>query len=332
MLRRALLVFAFATSPLAASAIADESPAPLQTRRVDVAESLPTGAALGRIRLRGMLELPSEKFGNLRLSQLSALAWDDDDEILYALSDKGRLFHLQPKFVDDTLTEVTLLNAFVLTDHKGNKPLRSWLADTEGMDIVNGRNGRKGDAELLISFEHTPRIIRYRPDGKAIEALKLPAVLADADKYERPNKMLEAVCVDAKLGILTTPEVPFEDDAPGTTRIFNLNGKSWRYPLAGEFHITAMECLGNGQLLVLERDFGMLRNASALRLVTLPATPTSAPLVPITVAVLNASDGHQTDNFEGLTRHRGNRFFMVSDDNDLFVQRTLLLYFELLPL
>jgi hypothetical protein len=34
--------------------------------------------------------------------------------------------------------------------------------------------------------------------------------------------------------------------------------------------------------------------------------------------------------FEGLTRHRGQRFFMVSDDNRRTLQSTLLVYFELL--
>jgi hypothetical protein len=45
---------------------------------------------------------------------------------------------------------------------------------------------------------------------------------------------------------------------------------------------------------------------------------------------LDSGKGHQIDNFEGLARHRGNRFFLVSDDNDLFLQRSLLMYFELL--
>jgi hypothetical protein len=48
-----------------------------------------------------------------------------------------------------------------------------------------------------------------------------------------------------------------------------------------------------------------------------------------TVALMDTAQGYQIDNSEGLTRHKGNRFFMVSDNNDLFVQRTLLLYFEL---
>jgi hypothetical protein len=49
------------------------------------------------------------------------------------------------------------------------------------------------------------------------------------------------------------------------------------------------------------------------------------------VAVFDTSDGWLLDNFEGLTRHRSRRFFMVSDDNTSPLQSTLLVYFELLP-
>jgi hypothetical protein len=35
------------------------------------------------------------------------------------------------------------------------------------------------------------------------------------------------------------------------------------------------------------------------------------------------------DNFEGLSRHQGAKFFMVSDDNFNALQKTLLVYFEL---
>jgi len=47
----------------------------------------------------------------------------------------------------------------------------------------------------------------------------------------------------------------------------------------------------------------------------------SVPVAAETLATLDLSDGLAIDNFEGLARHRGNRYFMVSDDNDLFVQR-----------
>jgi hypothetical protein len=329
---RALFLLPLAALLFAAAATALELPARLAARRLVVAESLPDGATLGRIRLLGMLALPTLEIGSARLAELSALAWDDDDGVLYALSDKGWLFHLKPELErDNILSGITLLSAVPLFDPRRGRPMRSWLADAEGMDIVNGRNRRRGDAELVISFEHTPRIYRYRPDGSTIGAHTLPPALAEAKAYRGLNKMLEAVCVDARLGVLTTPEQPLVDDNDDTTRLFDLTGKSWRYPVTGDYRITALECLGDGRLLVLERDFGILSNAASLKLVTLPPQPGNATLVPLPVATLDAAEGHQTDNFEGLTRHQGNRFFMISDDNNNFVQRTLLLYFELLP-
>jgi len=47
--------------------------------------------------------------------------------------------------------------------------------------------------------------------------------------------------------------------------------------------------------------------------------------------VLDNTKGWLLDNFEGLTQHQGRYFFMVSDNNDNRLQRTLLTYFEILP-
>src|SRR5438105_6439054 len=90
---------------------AEEPPFPLRSWPVSLSESLSDGAAIGRLRPRGMLQLTPVKIGGLRFSQLSGLAWDDDDEILYAISDKGFLFHLRPVIENDTLVRVTLLKA-----------------------------------------------------------------------------------------------------------------------------------------------------------------------------------------------------------------------------
>ena len=50
------------------------------------------------------------------------------------------------------------------------------------------------------------------------------------------------------------------------------------------------------------------------------------------MAVFDTSQGWLLDNFEGLARHREQRFFMVSDDNRSALQSTLLVYFELLSI
>jgi hypothetical protein len=312
---------------------AQNLPLLLQSWPVALSDALSDGAAIGRLRPRGMLQLPALRVDNLRFSQLSGLAWDDDDGILYAISDKGYLFHLRPVFKNGILTGVTLLKAVVLTETNG-KAVRGLRADSEGLEILRGRNGVKGDAELLIGFERSPRIVRYRTDGKALGELTLPAPLNDSKAYRDPNEMLEALCVDPALGVLTTPEYPLKDAPDGTTTIFALDGRRWRYATTAGFGISALECLGENRVLVLERSFGRLfgRNAIAFKLATLPAKPSpETPVKAAEIATLDVSAGHQIDNFEGLARHKGNRFFAVSDDNDLFVQRTLLLYFELLP-
>ncbi len=310
-----------------------DTPTELETRPVALSENIKVGDRIGRIRFLGMLQLPNPTVDGMRFSQLSGLVWDDDDGILYTISDKGFLFHLQPLFENGMLTGLKLLKAYHLREAGSNKPLKGTRADSEGMDILNGRNGHKGDAELIVSFERFPRIVRYRPDGYAISEYPLPAPLNDAKMYQDSNKMLESVCADSKLGILTAPEAPLKGERRGYTHIFSLDGRSWIYPIPAGNRISALECLGNNRVLVLESNFtGLLGRLEVfLKLATLSPNASATEPVPVeTVVTLDNGKKYQIDNFEGLARHRGNRFFIISDDNDLFIQRSLLMYFELL--
>jgi len=285
------------------------------------------------MRFLGMLELPDIKLNGIRLSQLSGLAWDHDDNILYAISDKGTLFHLRPRFKRDILTGLQLLNAVKLETPGSTKTQpHTATSDSEGLTLIKGRNGRRGDAELIVSFERYPHIVRYRTDGKRINEYTLSEPISTPKNYSSKNKMLESVCVDPVHGILTTPERPLSGEIEGYSHLFNLSGKSWLYPLADNVRITDLECLGNGRVLVLEQIYRKALNqvTVTLKQVELPDTPRPTPLTPVTLFTLDNHDGFVLDNFEGLTRHEGMRFFMVSDNNDLFFQRTLLLYFEIL--
>lgn len=305
---------------------------PLHAKPVPLADSVSVGDRIERIRFLGMLELPAITVQGLRFSQISDLAWDDDEGVLYAISDKGVLFHLRPVFDGNQLTDVKLLRALPLRELNAEQALRGRRADTEGLDIVHGRNGRKHDAELLVSFERFPRIWRYRPDGQALAELPLPAPLDDVRAYDDDNRMLEALCLDNTLGALTMPEAPLRKEQRDHNRIFSTNGKTWLYPVENSNRAVGMACLGNGDVIVLERDYGRLlwRASTALKRARLSPANTGATLKLERLVTLDTAEGFQIDNFEGITRHRGNRFFLVSDNNDLFVQRTLLLYIELL--
>lgn len=290
------------------------------------------GDRIGGIRILGLLQLPSFSVNNLRFAEFSDLAWDSDKDILYAQTDQGGLFWLRPVFTDSHLTDIKLLKALPLREAATGKPLRWTRTDAEGMDIVTRRNGRGIPAELVISFEREPRITYYRTDGSAIKETALPKPLNDVRNYQGGNKALEAVCVDAGHGVLTMPEMPLRGERPGYTRIFDMKGNSWFYPVTKNSGIVAMECSGRNDILVLERDYLsiMIHTIITLKKVHLPAgLPDGATLTAETVARLDGDNGLRLDNFEGLARHHANRYFMISDNNDNFLQRTLLLYFEI---
>jgi hypothetical protein len=328
-LLRVLLFVLLAAAP-AAGRTQNSFPS-LQARAVELCESPPACEHIGKLRLFGALELPSRTLNHLRFSGISSLAWNDDDNLLYALTDHGALFSLRPIFRNGRLVDVTLLHAAALIDPVTRKPVRWLRSDAEGLDLLNGRNGRQGDAELIVSFEGEPRIARYRPDGRFIADVPLSGPPRDIRNY-RYNKMLEAVCIHPREGVLTAPEEPLNDET-GTARLYRADGRAWRFT-PGRGGIVALECLPNGDVLVMERDYSTfsLRWIITLRRLLLPAaTPADTLLTDEIVAVFDSGQGLRIDNFEGLARHHGNRFFMVSDDNDVFVQRTLLVYFELLP-
>jgi len=303
----------------------------LQAKAVDLCESPPACERIGKLRLLGALELPSRTVNGVRFSGLSALAWNEDDNLLYALTDHGVLFHLRPVFRNNQLTDVTLLHAAPLIDPRTRKPVKWRRSDSEGLDVMNGRNGRKGDAELIVSFEREPRISRYRLDGTHITDVPLSVGMRDVKRYRGGNTMLESVCMHSREGILTAPEEPLDNET-GAARLYRVDGSSWRFP-ASRGGIVALECLPNGDVLVMERGYSTLSLhwVTTLRRLHLPAgTPADSLLAAEYIATLDSDQGLHIDNFEGLARHHGNRFFMVSDDNDVFIQRTLLVYFELL--
>ena len=284
----------------------------------------------GGVRVRDAFILPTRTIGGLRFAELSDLAWDEDDGVLYAVSDKGMLFTLGIEFSNDHIHGVRVLAGHRLRDARG-RPVKGKDYDSEGLTILNGHNGKNGDAELLVSFEHNTRIARYRPDGTWLADLPLPPAWRNASRYRSPNKTLEGICIDTQGTIFTGPELPAHDAAPGTNDLFALDGRTWHYRSEGHYGLTALACIGPRTLLLLEREFSTasLRVRIRLRRLQLPAAPDDAVLEPTVLSEFDSHKGFQLDNFEGLAHHRGDRYFMVSDDNDMFLQRTLLWYVEI---
>lgn len=332
MSRFILLLALLSGLPISAGAAGEFAATP-----ISLADHVAPGDIYAGVRLLGALRLSHSEINGLRLCGLSGLAWDEDAGLLYAISDQGALFHLRPVFDDQGhLAGARAIAAYPLQDASG-KPVRAPFDDSEGLAIRNGDNQIQGDTELLVSFEVKPRVVRYGAKGEWRGEESLPTVLRDIRNYHDGNQALEAVTLDPRWGVLVGTETPLRSDPPGQIRIFTGSGRFWIYPLGGApgSALVAMEALPDGSLLTLERAFvALLRPlVISLRRAELPTLGTTGTLLNVTdIAVFDSSQGWLLDNFEGLTRHRDRRFFMVSDDNCSSWQTTLLVYFELLPI
>ena len=263
-----------------------------------------------------------------KASELSGLAWDKDENILYALSDNGYLLHLRPVIKNSRLIDVLLLNGYALHDDKGIR-LKWKLADSEGLAIQQGHNNIHGDSTLLVSFERRPRIIRYTPEGDFIEKINLPARLQDMSNYQNENKSLEAVAIHDELGIIIGTEYPLKGDIKDNMNIYSITGEHWSFPSRGIVNsgLVGMSFLMDRSLLILERNYtGLIPEFNiALHLVSFDGDNITDKII----AEFSPDDNLFDDNFEGITHHENNYFFMISDDNNHPFKRTKLVYFKI---
>lgn len=284
------------------------------------------------IRLLGALRLKPVRIDGQPLRELSGLAWDQDEKLLYAISDGGRLFHFRPRFGGGLLTGLEGRAAYALRDPEG-RPLTGVWADSEGLAIENGDNGIPGDTRLVVSFERRPRLVRYSTEGRVLDLIPLPGPLTAVANFASANKSLESVTHHPAFGWLAAPEWPMRGSPSAIIEIWSAAGMSWEYPLreVPNNALVAMEALEDGSLVTLERGHGLLYAPLIISLRrTFPLAPGARRLPgAATAAVFDSSAGWRIDNFEGLARHQGLRFFLVSDDNENAVQATILLYLEI---
>jgi hypothetical protein len=298
----------------------------------DFSKSIKPGDTYMGIRLLGTLKLSRDKVNDLDSRELSGLAWDEDEQILYAVSDDGHLVHLRPIFSDDFLTDVSLINAYPLRDPDGHV-LEGDASDAESLALLNSNNGIHGDSELVISLEFPPRIGKFKASGFFIAYIPLPDKLTDMNFYSEQDTTLNSLALHSKFGFVTAPQTPMINSKPDLFSIYSLKGKEWQYvPLNYKDSRTlGMETLPDGNLLVIERVYSTFYNPVIYALRKLRIEETESSLIKAEeIAHLNSREGWLLDNFESVARHKGNRYFMVSDDNENSFQKTLLVYFEIL--
>lgn len=268
----------------------------------------------------------------LPVTELSDLAWDNDEQRLYAISDEGYLYHLALKISEQSIQDVTITHAIQLTDKK-QQALKGKYSDAEGLSVVNGNNGIKGDSELIISFENKPRIAKYTPNGAFKQNIKTVKKLRKRKFYRGNNKALESVMVHPYHGVLTAAELPLKAKPKNKQTLYSVHGREWHFDAAdaNNSSVTALELISKDKVLILERAYSGLLSpvVISLRELFLNQCDTKYRCKTKLLAKLDSSEGWALDNFEGLTHLRGNQFLMVSDNNNNPLQKTILVLFEI---
>ena len=261
---------------------------------------------------------------------ISDLAWDEKQQILYAISDKGNLFHLKLDDKNKQIQSVSLLAAYSLKDKQG-KALQGLMTDAEGLDLYYDKNQHP---ILSISFEQQPRIIQYTNKGEWIAEKPLPALLQDSKQYRHPNLSLEGLTHHPKYGTLTATEMPLKQYKEKQQHLYALTGKQWKFKASAAKNsaVTALEVLSNGNILVLERAWSGIAHPLVINLSEIMINNcSSGEICPKkNIAKLSTANGWRLDNFEGLTQYKNDLYLMISDDNAKPIQNTLLVLFEVI--
>jgi hypothetical protein len=304
---------------------------PLQVRSaaLELNPEQPGQVQLGRLQYLGGLILAAEGdvFGGY-----SGIVVDADGAGLWAISDIGHWLRLD--FTRDAAglpAGIAAARHLPLNDAQGRPIERKSLKDAEALR-------RLPDGSWLVSFERAHRLWTYAEPGAAAGfALPVPPGF----ETQPDNGGAEAVAVWPNGDLLLFSEE--KEVASGHTAAWlrrgaaGVQGDVWSdlsWPARDGFKPTDAVALPNDDVLVLERFFTPLTGPKA-RISRLAATSIrpGAALQPETLA--EWARPVSVDNMEALDMRRAEDgslwLYVMSDDNQNRLQRTLLMVFRLEP-
>lgn len=195
------------------------------------------------------------------------------------------------------------------------------------------------DGNLYVGIERVNRIVRFE-FGKRGFAAGAAAISTPADLRSLPrNQGIEAL-VHVPNGmplagtLIAISERGLDND--GNIRGFLIRGPTpgtFAVRRYNDFDVTDAALTPAGDLLVLERHFSFVRGVG-MRIRRLSLTDIKPGALVDGPVIVQAGNGHEIDNMEGLSAHRNAAgetiLTVVSDDNFNPLQRTLLLRFTLI--
>ena len=287
----------------------------------------PTRTRFGSLDFRGGLQLTSSEklFGGL-----SGLLISRDGASFVAISDHAQWFRGQLTYRDGRLASVADVETAPMRGPDGAAYSSRARFDSEALTEHVGKYcvGVERQNEI-VCFDYAKQGLLARG-----QAIVVPAVV----KMFPTNHGLEAVvgvpAGQELAGALIAISERNLDDAGNIVAVM-IGG-----PRPGSFSIKRTEnydvsdatLLPNGDLLVLERHFSLLRGIS-VRIRRIPQRDIRPGAVVDGAVLIEADLGYQLDNMEGIAVHRSPAgetiITLVSDDNFSPLQRTLLLQFAL---
>jgi hypothetical protein len=322
MLRRALAVFSLLFF-LGTGAFVADSPVP------------PNSSQL--ITLKRPLDLPKlpHRIGDGSLTLIGG--WELDSEN----SDFGGYSALhamgQGRFL--ALSDASVLAGFTLTDGEAARdsfiaplPVRKGERSTKKEQDSESLTHDPVSGRFWVGFEQRHRIRRYAPAFARAEATGTPRIMGDwptnggaeAMVRRRDGSFVLFAESHAQRPSLTTGLVFASDPSePGA------KARRFAYRPPAGYWITDVASLGDGRLIALHRSFSFIEGFKAkIGIIDRDAIVPGAIVKPRIIADLAPS--FPVDNMEGIAVERvGDRtiIWMISDDNFMPIQRTLLLKF-----
>ncbi len=308
---------------LAAPVAAD--PLILSAQSIELDPRHPDQRIVGPLEFMAGYELSSE---NENWGGLSGMTVSTDGKLLTAIADTGRWYRIGLEH-DSTgrLTGFMGAESGWLLNTEGQTPKKKVNGDAEAMTALP-------DGNFLVAYENKHRLWLYKQstDGPA---LAQPAVAAGAPagiaKLPR-NGGIEAMARLPSGEYLLLSESGLTDDGDRLGWI-GRRGKWAELRLApmGSFEPSDLALLPDGDLLLLERRVSLLEGfVNRLSLIEGAAVKPDAVLQPHELAILAAP--LSVDNFEAVAARRApdgsTLIYVLSDDNQRLLQRTLLLQFR----
>jgi hypothetical protein len=332
VLRIALIGFAASAAPASAQdrPRAAEPPVKIEVRATPI-EAFdrrdPARRQFGALEFRGGLQLTSSytHFGGLSGLHVAA-----DGVHFLAVNDRGRWLRGRLVYQSGRPAGIADAEMAPILGADG-RPLnaRGWF-DTESLAIDGGI--------AYVGIERVNRIVRfdYGKDGLLARGVSIP--VPPAVRTLPTNQGLEALTIVPTGMPLAGTLIAISErglDAAGNILGFLIGGPTpgtFTVRRSKDFDVTDAAIAPHGELLVLERRFGFF-SGGGMRIRAIPLAEVKPGAVLEGRMLIEADLGYEIDNMEGLGVHKNAAgetiLTLISDDNFLPIQRTLLLQFAL---